>query len=89
MSQTMYCTACCKLVETVVTEAAASVGPPAMAALFGAATAGRRASIWERIARAGIGAVGTAVVQNFIVPKAQQLACGSCGCTHLLSHAPA
>lgn len=82
-SQAMWCRNCCAIVETIATDVAKSVAPTAMAALFGAATARKRAPLSEVLLRAGAAAAGAAFVHHVIVPTVQQIACTNCGCTHL------
>lgn len=86
----MWCHLCCAMVEAGLKEVAASMAGPILGALGGAAhgASRRRPSFEDVILKAGVGAALGFVAQAAL-PKAQQLACANCGCTHLSSQAPA
>ncbi len=85
LSKMMWCTACCAVVETVIREEATVLGPAIGAALSLAGA--RRRSAGEALLAGLVGAGLGFVVEQVLIPKAQALACGNCGCSHLAEHA--
>ena len=79
----MWCEACCRAVEAVVKEAGASGVGALLAGGAGALHASSRARVspGEMIARTLIyGFVGH-VIESALVPAAQRVVCGTCGCS--------
>lgn len=89
----MWCRACNAMVEVVIKKGV-SAATVAATASIGAAMGGRSAKGKQgALGRAFLGgllgaATGVAaeVIVRKVVPAAQKLVCGSCGCEHLAEH---
>jgi hypothetical protein len=81
----MWCAACCTAVEAVVKEASASGLGAIIGSGAGALHAGSRSrpTAGEMVVRTiAYGFLGH-VIESALVPAAQRLVCGTCGCSKL------
>lgn len=85
-----WCSACCKVVDTVIKETAPLAIAPLVGALAGTAHGAtrRRPSMGDVLVKAGLGLATGFVVQS-LASKAQQIVCKDCGCSHLSDQAAA
>ena len=80
----MWCSACCAAVETIIKHEAAVLGPIIGASLgLNYSGSRRRASPGQAFVTTLLGAGLGFIAESVLIPKAQQLVCKDCGCSHL------